>query len=150
MLAGARGLTPEDPDTGEVNPGRGQALAGVGVKKITRGQTPAGVGVKKFSRGHTQFGVGVRKFSRGQNSAGGGVNKYLPGSKLILRVFQDQGQRDLIRVICCVIAAPVARRGQYPSRRSAPSFINYLITTITKSEILVCFKKETLAIVTCW
>ena len=100
MLAGARGLTPEDPDPGGVNPGRGQAPAGVGVKKITRGQTPAGVGVKKFSRGHTQFGVGVRKFCRGQNSAGGGVNKYLPGSKFILRVFQDQGQRDLVRVIC--------------------------------------------------
>ena len=46
MLAGARGLTPEDPDPGGVNPGRGQAPAGVGVKKITRGQTPAGVGVK--------------------------------------------------------------------------------------------------------
>ena len=46
VLAGARGLTPEDPDPGGVNPGRGQAPAGVGVKKITRGQTPAGVGVK--------------------------------------------------------------------------------------------------------
>ena len=46
VLAGVRGLTPEDPDPGGVNPGRGQAPAGVGVKKITRGQTPAGVGVK--------------------------------------------------------------------------------------------------------
>ena len=78
VLAGVRGLNPEDPDPGGVNPGRGQAPAGVGVKRITRGQTPAGVGVKKFRRGQTQFGAGVSKFCRGQNSAGGGVNKYLP------------------------------------------------------------------------
>ena len=48
VLAGARGLTPDDPDPGGVDPGRGHAPAGVGVKNFSRGQTPAGVGVKKF------------------------------------------------------------------------------------------------------
>ena len=48
VLAGARGLTPDDPDPGGVDPGRGHAPAGVGVKNFSRGQTPAGVGVKNF------------------------------------------------------------------------------------------------------
>ena len=48
VLAGARGLTPDDADLGGVDPGRGHAPAGVGVKNFSRGQTPAGVGVKEF------------------------------------------------------------------------------------------------------
>ena len=37
VLAAARGLTPEDAVPGGVDPRRGQAVAGVGVKTFSRG-----------------------------------------------------------------------------------------------------------------
>ena len=69
VLAGARGLAPEDPDPdpGGVDPGRGQAPAGVGVKNISRGLNPDRVDVKNISRGHTPAGVGVNKFMQGSH-----------------------------------------------------------------------------------
>ena len=76
VLAGARGLTPEDPGPGGVDPGRGRPRPGSGSKILAGVKTPTGSGLKILAGVIPRPGSGSIYSAGVKPRAGSGSKKF--------------------------------------------------------------------------